>query len=78
MSNVHDSKAAILNSSIGLMAAWDFWATPYGIGLVGDDAEAIRNGTADEAQQARARICLMAAKNALITAEVGIPFSRPS
>lgn len=65
-------------STISTMGAWDFWARPYGIGLSAEDAAALKEGTASPEQLERAEIHAMSAKHALIGAEAGQPFGKPS
>lgn len=65
-------------SKISTMSAWDFWARPYGIGLSAEDAAALNEGTANPEQLARAEFHAMSAKHALIGAEAGQPFGKPS
>lgn len=72
------SMARDTESKISTMGAWDFWARPYGIGLSDEDAAALKDGTANQDQLARAEFHAISAKNALIGAEAGHPFGKPS
>lgn len=53
---------------IAEMVPWSFWASPRGLGLSSEDAEAITNGTANYDQEQRARQVASAACHALIMA----------
>ena len=62
---------------IAQMGPWFFWARPDAVGLSDEDAAAIRDGVATEAQQMRAQEHAQLAMNALIAAE-GPQHRRPS
>lgn len=55
------------------MGPWDFWASPFGVGLPADVALAIQNGTATEEQQSRAKQATVVARHALIGATFNAP-----
>lgn len=65
-------------SKISDMGAWDFWAHPRSLGFSEKDSAAFFNGTADSLQRARAEWAGAVAKSALIMAEAGQPFGKPS
>lgn len=60
------------------MGPWQFWARTWALGLSDEDAQALKDGTADAAQRTRAEAHFMMARNALIGADVGVPFGKPS
>lgn len=62
--------------SIAAMGPWSFWARKDAIGLDAETLRAIEAGTLSEAQQAVTYHLGMAAKEALISAEVCMPYIR--
>jgi hypothetical protein len=70
--------AFLESKTIRDMAPYDFWAAPYAIGLCPDDVEAVKNGTAGPELQMRAHMLAQVAQTALINAEAGQPFGKPS
>jgi hypothetical protein len=66
-----------LPTPIASMGPWDFWASPYGLGLPIEDADAIARGKALPEQMDRAMKMGEFAKHALISAPHNEP-RRPS
>ena len=66
-----------LPNQIASMGPWNFWASPYGIGLPTEDADAIARGKALPEQMDRAMKLGEFAKSALICAQHNQP-RRPS
>jgi hypothetical protein len=66
-----------LPTPIANMGPWDFWASPYAIGLSVEDADALAQGKALPEQIDRAQILGGFAKHALMAAPHNEPV-RPS
>ena len=64
------------NTTIAEMGAYDFWASPYGIGLDREDADAINAKTATPAQLERAGVAVRRAQESLVLLAVGV--ARPT
>ncbi len=70
------------HKSISAMPAWEFWATPFSVGLSDEDAEMVAHGDPNQTspeQLKRIQSAGYAARDKLRNAEYGTPYcGKPS